>query len=216
MRNIFIIGLGNFGFHCALRLEGRAQVTAIDVDRNRIQKIGPHVYRAVVADATSAEALQDLAIEEAEAVVVSVGTSMENSILITLHLKAIGVKKIFAKAMSDDHAKILRMLGATRVLQPEKEVAENLAMTITKPNIVDYLQLHKAFGIIEIDSPAHFFNRSLETLALRRTKGLTVIGIFRKGDRLISPDSKSVILEGDRLVLLGTEESIVEFERSLR
>ncbi len=216
MRNIFIIGLGNFGFYLAAKLEGKSRVTAIDIDRDKIQRIGPMVSRAVVGDATSRELLRELGIDSAEVAVVSVGESMEKSILITHHLKELNVKKIYSKAISEEHAEILRMIGATRVLQPEREVAENLAMSITKPTIVDYLQLHKNFGIIEVDAPDKFAGHSLADLALRSEYGVTAIGIFRKGDRLVNPAPETLILRGDRLVLLGNEEDIAEFEASLR
>ena len=174
------------------------------------------VSRAVVGDATNRELLRELGIDSAEVAVVSVGESMEKSILITHHLKELNVKRIYSKAISEEHAEILRMIGATRVLQPEREVAENLAMSITKPTIVDYLQLHKNFGIIEADAPDKFAGKSLADLSLRSEYGVTAIGIFRKGDRLVNPAPETIILRGDHLILLGSEEDIVEFEDSLR
>ncbi|MEJ2080834.1 MAG: NAD-binding protein [Acidobacteriota bacterium] len=150
MRNIFIIGLGNFGFYLAAKLEGKSHVTAIDIDRDKIQRIGPMVARAVVGDATNRELLRELGIDSAEVAVVSVGESMEN------------------------------------------------------------------FGIIEVDAPDKFAGHSLADLSLRSEYGVTAIGIFRKGDRLVNPAPETIILKGDRMVLLGNEEDIVEFEDSLR
>lgn len=215
MRDIVIIGLGNFGYYFALRLEDRAQVTAIDTDKYKIQTIGEKLHRAVVADATKIEVLRELGVDQAEVAVVSVGESLESSILITLHLKELGIPQIFAKAISDDHAEILRRVGATRVLQPEREVAENLAISVAQPTIVDYLQLHRDFGIIEIEAPESCHRHTLAELEFRAKYGLTVIGIFRNDDRLINPGPGSKIQPDDRLVLLGTKENISQFQKQL-
>lgn len=212
MRNIFVIGLGSFGYHLAAKLEGRARVTAIDVDRERIQKIGPIVARAVVGDATKPELLKELGIESADVAVVSVGDSMEQSILITHELKNFGVPQIYAKAVSETHARILKLVGATRVLEPEREIAENLAISLAKTTIVDYLQLHRTFGIVEITTPPAFQDKTLRELALRTRYRVTVIGIFRGEDRLINPDPETVARAGDRMIVLGTEEDLMRFE----
>lgn len=213
MRSIVIIGLGNFGFHCALQLEGRADVTAIDKNREIVQKIGSHVSRAVVADAKNREVLREIGIESCDVAVVGVGQSeMEASILITLHLKALGVKEIYAKSQSDEHSEILRLVGATRVIQPEREVAENVAMSILAPAVTDYLRLHEDFAIIEVDAPEVCAGKTLQELGLRRKFNVTVIGIFRRGDRLVNPAPDTTILKGDRLAILGEEKYILEFE----
>lgn len=212
MRNIFVVGLGNFGFHCARKLEGKADVTAVDIRREPIQRIGPHVARAVVGDATRTELLQELGIEFSDAVVISMGTSLEASILVTLHAHSLGAREIFAKAISDDHAEILTRMGATRVLHPEREIAENLAISISRTNIVDYLRLHESFAIIEVTAPEAFEGQSLLDLNIRSRFEVTVIGIFRDGDRFINPAPTIVIEKGDRLAVLGDEQKIMEFE----
>lgn len=213
MRSIVVIGIGNFGYHCALKLEGRAEVTAIDLDRRNIQRIGPHVDRAVVGDATKKEFLEEMEVGQADVVIVSMGASMEASIITTLNLKALGAKEIHVKANSDEHAQVMHLIGATRVLQPEREVAENLAVGIIRPNIIDYLKLHRHFGIVEVPAPKHLIGKTLLETELRTQFNVSVIAIFRDGDRMINPDPRTKILESDRLVLLGKEDNILLFEK---
>ncbi|HOM99146.1 MAG TPA: TrkA family potassium uptake protein [Acidobacteriota bacterium] len=212
MRNVFVIGLGNFGYHLAIRLEGRARVTAVDVDRARIQKVGSVVARAIVGDGSNPDLLKELGVEAADVAVVSVGDSMEQSILITHQLKELRVPEIYAKAVSESHARILELIGATRVLQPEREVAENLAISLAKTTIVDYLQLHRTFGIIEVTAPPPFHGKSLAELKLRSRFRVSVVGIFRGQDRLVNPGPDTIIRPGDRMVVLGTSDDVLVFE----
>jgi trk system potassium uptake protein TrkA len=44
-----------------------------------------------------------------------------------------GIPTIWAKAMTDDHARILRQLGIGNVLQPEAEMGRRLAATLIDP-----------------------------------------------------------------------------------
>ena len=54
----------------------------------------------MIADATDEHVLDELDIQRCEAVVVAIGEDIEASILCVLHLKNMGVKKIWAKAKS--------------------------------------------------------------------------------------------------------------------
>ena len=217
MREIFFLGVGNFGYYCATNLEGKAQVTVIDQDRAKIQRIGPHVSRAVLGDATQKEILAELGVESADAAVVSLGGQIGSSILATLHLASMGVPEIFVKSISDEHSQILKLVGATRIVHPEREAAENLTISLLRADVVDYLRLHEDFGIIEILAPPHFYDKNLIELGLRARYRLTLIAIFPKqGEKVVNPEANRVIKQGDRLILLGEENQIMEFNKTLR
>lgn len=211
MRNIFIFGCGNFGYHLARKIGHKAHVTVVDTDRSKIQSIGNEVERAIVGDTTSKEFLLEIDADAADAVVVSMGESMEASILTTMHVHSLGVSEIYVKAFSDDHVRILQLLGASRVIQPEREVAENLAVSILETSVYDFLRLHEHFGIVEESAHPEFWGKSLMEIGLRRRYRVTVIGLFRDSDRLINPNAETVIQEGDRLMMLGSEEDLAAY-----
>ncbi|MBN1841001.1 MAG: TrkA family potassium uptake protein, partial [Deltaproteobacteria bacterium] len=124
MKHFAVIGLGNFGFHATKALfEDGNEVLAIDADKGRAQAIDPFSTEAMVLDATDKEVLKSLGLENMDAVIVSTGTKISISILICLYLQEIGVKKILAKALDDDHAKILKRVGATEIIHPERDMA---------------------------------------------------------------------------------------------
>ena len=118
MGSFVIFGLGSFGFHTASALiEEKQQVMAIDHDEEKIQDIKNIVTSAVVADVTDKRTLKSLGIEDIDAAVISLsGNAFADTVLLTLHLKEIGIKNIIARVTNDDEAKILTMLGATQVI----------------------------------------------------------------------------------------------------
>ncbi len=213
MRRILFIGLGSFGYHCARRLEGRAEVTAIDRDREAIQRIGPYVERAVVGDGTKREVIEAVVgTEGMDVAVVSLGDRMDASILATLHLKALKVGQIIVKAVSDDHKEILEILGASRVIYPERDTAENLALAIVEPTIVEYLKIHGDLGIVEILPPQEFWGKDLQALDLRKRYGITVIAIFGTNKLQVSPGADCVVDPEDKLLVIGENSKIQQFQ----
>ena len=138
MKQICVIGLGQFGSHLARTLARMGcDVLAIDVDDKPVTAIRDDVQQAVITDVRSLEALKSMIAPEIDEVIVALGESMEASILCTLHLRQIGVKKIRAKASSKDHAAILKAVGATDVIFPEQETAERMAHRIVNPDLLD-------------------------------------------------------------------------------
>jgi trk system potassium uptake protein TrkA len=128
MKQFVVVGLGNFGNAVATRLAQIGhQVLAIDSDEARVSAIRDHVTQAVTGDARNKETLRDFISKEVDAVVVGLGDSIEASLLCVLYCKELGVKRIIAKASSDDHGRILESIGTSEVIYPERNSALRLA-----------------------------------------------------------------------------------------
>ncbi|MBU1631364.1 MAG: TrkA family potassium uptake protein, partial [Candidatus Omnitrophica bacterium] len=136
MGQFVVIGLGNFGHNVAISLfEQRNQVLAIDANSKKIEQIKDKVTQAVVVNVKEKEALSEFISNDIDAAIVSLGDKIEASILTTLYLKELGVKKIIVKAINDDHGQILKLIGAMEIIYPEKEEAVRLARRLTVPNL---------------------------------------------------------------------------------
>jgi len=171
-----VIGLGSFGSHVAKTLYERGnEVVAVDKDKERVEEVKTFVSHAVNMDATIKENLQALGVGDMDIVVVSSGPEMESSILTVLYLHEMGAKRIVAKALTEDHAKILEAVGATEVIYPEKDMAIKTALKLSSPNILEYLPLISGFGIQEIAPPEKFIGKSLRELDLRNKYGIQVL-----------------------------------------
>jgi len=211
MKRFAVIGLGNFGFYAAKALfEDGNEVVAIDTDRARVQAIDPHSTEAVVLDATDKEALKSLGLESMDGVIVSTGIKISISILICLYLQEIGVKKILAKAQDDDHGKILKRVGATEIIHPERDMALRVSRGLSQPNVLDFIPLADEFDLIQVGPPREFIGKSLKDLNLRAKYNVHVIAIKElvPENFVLVPPASFVIKDSDILIMLGKSEDI--------
>jgi len=211
MKRFAVIGLGNFGFHAAKALfEDGNEVVAIDMDKGRVQAIDPYSTEAVVLDATDKEALKSLGLENMDGVIVSTGAKISTSILICLYLQENGVKKILAKALDEDHGKILKRVGATEIIHPERDMALRVSRGLSRPNILDFIPLADEFDLVQVGPPREFIGKSLQELNLRAKYNVHIIAIKElvPENFLLVPPAGFVIKDSDILIMLGRSEDI--------
>ena len=211
MKRFAVIGLGKFGFHVAKALfESGNEVVAVDQDKNRIQEIDPFCTEAIVMDATDKERLSALGLENMDSVIISAGTKISNSILICLHLQEMGIKKILAKALDEDHAKILKKVGATEIIRPEMAMAVRVARSLSTPNILDFIPLAEDYNLMQVDPPRAFIGKTLKELNLRAKYNVYVIAIKElvPENFVLVPPAGFLIKDSDVLMILGKEQDL--------
>ena len=221
MRQFAVIGLGRFGSSVAKTLsEKGCQVLVIDIDGDKVQDASAYVTQAVQVDATDEKALRAVGIENVDCAIISIG-NLEASILITLTLKEIGIGEIVTKAVNPTHGKVLRRIGATSVIFPERDMGARLANSLISPKILEQIELSPDYSIMETIAPKKFLNKSLQVLDVRAKFGINVIAIRKKEpiiteagetevkERInIAPEAGDVIEEGDVLVVIGSKKDI--------
>jgi len=211
MKRFAVIGLGNFGFHTAKALyESGNEVVAIDMDKTRVQAIGSYSTEAIVLNATDKTALRSLGLEDMDAVVVATGTNISNSVLICLYLQEIGVKRILAKAIDEDHETILKRMGAAEIIHPERDIALRVARSLSKPNLLDFVPLAEGFELVEIGPPREFISKSLRQLELRTKYNVFIIAIQETVPEnfVFVPPADFILKDSDVLIMLGRTEDI--------
>lgn len=211
MKKFAVIGLGNFGFYTAktLYLEGH-EVIAVDIDKTRIQAIDPFASEAIVLDSTDKEALKTLGLQEMDAVLVSTGTNISISTLICLHLHEMNVQRILVKANDDDHAKILKRVGATDIIFPERDMAIRIARSLSRPNVLDFIPITDQYDIIQIEPPKEFIGKSIRDLNLRAKYNVHVIAIKEMDSEkfILIPEPDYILNELSNMVIIGKSEDI--------
>jgi trk system potassium uptake protein TrkA len=148
--------------------------------------------------------------EQLDGVVVSTGSNISTSVLICLHLQELGVKRIIAKAIDDDHAKVLKKVGATEIIHPERDMALRVARNLSRPNIIDFIPLADDFDLAQIDPPREFIGKSLKDLNLRAKYNVHIIAIKElvPENFILVPPANFIIKDSDILIALGKSEDI--------
>jgi trk system potassium uptake protein TrkA len=188
----------------------RQDTIAIDIDKDRVQKIRDYTSTPVLADATRKENLISLGINEMKAAVVSLGDNTSAATLITLYLQEMGVSQIIVKAVDEDHGKILKKVGATDIIFPEKDMGVKVAKSLVMPNILEFIDMSEDFQIAEIAPPNDFVGKSLAQLALPQRYNVQVIGIRELiPERFtIVPTGDFIVKDSDILVVIGRGSNI--------
>ena len=209
MKSYVVIGLGRFGLEMATKLYACGEdVLAIDTDEAIVDKYADKVTRAVAADARDIDVLRKLGLEACDRAVVAMGSDLAASALITMNLKTLGVPYIICKAHDDTYRDILEKLGADRVIIPEREMADKLALGLTSTGIMEYIELSDEYGIVEITVPESWCGKTIRSLDLRSVYGVNVLSV-RQGDELqIPPDIDRPLDRQSALVVLSAYDTI--------
>ena len=186
-------------------------IVCLDKDEKKVREVLNYCDYAYVSDDISQQTLEDSGFGECDIVVIGVGGEIDVSILMTLNVAALGVKKIIAKANSEDQGKVLEKLGA-EVIYPEKDSADRLAKRILSNNMLDFISLNEHIDIWEVKVPNTFFGQTIRNCDLRGKYNVNIIAI-EIGDGIttnINPDH--VFEEGDTVILIGDKKDILNFE----
>ena len=204
MKSYIVIGMGRFGSEAARRLcELGCEVLALDRDNELVQQISGEVTQAAVGDARDKEVLKALGVGELDCGIVAIGDSLGDSVLATMNLKELGVPCVVCKAHDETHRQVLLKLGADKVVIPEQEQANRLARNLSSPNVLDYIELSDACGIIEVPAPTPWLHKTLKDLNVRAKLSVNVIAI-RQGEQInVAPGANYAIQPGDVMVVLG-------------
>lgn len=198
-----VIGLGGFGETIASELTRLGHdVMGVDIDERVVDRLAESITHAVVADATDDRALEELNLGDYDAAVVAIGEHIEASLLATLHLKALGIKEVWVKALTKDHHRILAKIGATRILHPEYEMGMRVAQALNHPMVSNYISLGDDQYIVEVIATENLDGRTMEDVLQEADTTVTVLLIHRRKETLIAPKGVR-ITKGDQVVLTG-------------
>ncbi len=200
-----VIGLGRFGKSVAMQLyQMGCEVLAIDADEQNIEEISDYVTYAVCCDAKNEAALRAAGIEDCTCVIVAIGQDITDSVLNTLILKEMGIKKIVCKAMDHNHKKVLEKIGADMVIIPEYEMGIKVAKKLVSVNVLDFIDISDEFGIADIKVPVDWVGRKINELDIRRKMNINVIAI-KAGERIEMLPGADYTFSKEDIVVVGAK-----------
>jgi len=219
-KQVVVVGLGRFGTSVASELYQMGHdVLAVDTDELRIQDMLGRVTYAVKADATNEAVLRELGVQDFDVGVVSIGSNIQASILITVLLKSLGVSFLIARAVNALHGDTLERIGADKVVYPEQETGLRVAHILFNPGVLDYMEMVTGFGIVKVRPPDVMVNHTLESAGLsdaRDKYGIAVLAIRRGREHILIPSKDEVIRPGDQLIVAGRDEHLGRLQEMAR
>ena len=209
-----VIGVGRFGSAVCMELvRAGAEVLAVDASQRAIdelRQLDPAIEARVV-DCTDEEALRASGVLDVGTVVVAISEPIEASITATLIAKDSSgsrVQQVISRATSDLHEKMLRRVGADKVVFPSKMQGARLGMELVRPNLLERLRLDDRNSIEEIKVPQLFVGRSLRDINLRKNYNVSVLAAGPDNRLTVNPPASHILHEGELLVVMGSSEAL--------
>lgn len=207
-----VIGLGRFGKTVATSLASSgAQVLVLDQDENALQEVSDAVTHTIRGEATSASTINQLGLGNYDATVIAMSSNLESNVMATILVKEAGVPFIVVKAKTELEGRVLKKVGADKVIYPEKETGMRLANHLMHDNYFEAVELSEEYSIVDVDIPQDWIGKSLKTLNIRAKYGVNVIGVKGSSELNINPAPDDVLKEDDVLIMLGRNNLLNKF-----
>ncbi|ENX41614.1 potassium channel family protein [Acinetobacter sp. NIPH 2100] len=204
MAQFAVIGLGSFGATVALELTKlNHDVIGIDTIKRNVESLADRITHAVIADATDEHVLEELNIQNCDAVVVAIGEDIEASILCVLNLKNLGVEKILVKAKTKAHHTILSHLNVSKIIHPEEDMGVRVAQALNYPMVSRYMALDDDHYIVKVPVNEKLNHVNLSGI-LKQEPNIKLLLLKRDQQILYETDANFTLQTGDVLILEGS------------
>jgi trk system potassium uptake protein TrkA len=210
-QGVVVVGLGRFGRSLALELtkEG-VEVLGVDSDPRVVRSLAGRLTHVVEADSTDLEAMRELGVAEFDRAVVGVGTNLEASILSASVVLELGVRHVWAKAISQSHARILDQIGVHHVVRPEHDMGKRVAHLVTG-RMIEYIEFDDGYAFAKTKPPRALIGRSLGGFGVRQEYGVTVVGVKAYGEDFTYATPSTVLREGAEIIVSGPKDKVERF-----
>ena len=214
-KSFAVIGLGQFGRAVVDELlENGMDVIAIDNNQEAINKVAKKLPTSFVADSTDEEALKELGLKDVDAVIVAYGDNKEASILTTVILREFGIEQIIVRVDDDYYVPIMKKLGATDVITPQKAAGQALANRLGNSDYKDFYKLDAKYSVISIVINSGFIPVTLRELNSKEIYGVSIVLIIRNGKSFV-PGGNDSLLPDDTVFVVGTTKEIKNFREEI-
>lgn len=208
---IVVVGLGRFGSSLALELMGEgSEVLGIDSNPKTVQALAGELTHVVQADSTDEEAMRQLAVSDFEHGVIGIGNNLEASILSASVMITLGVRNVWAKALTQSHARILHQIGVHHIVRPEHDMGKRVAHLV-RGKMLDYIELDDGYAIVKTNPPRCLIGLPLGESKPRVKFGVTIVGVKRASSEFTHATPETVVEAGDLIVVAGPQEKIEAF-----
>jgi trk system potassium uptake protein TrkA len=224
MLKVVVVGLGRFGSSIALALSRHgAEVLAIDRSTKLVEAVADDVAVAVGFDATDTTNLAAYDVGSMDAAVVAIGNNFESSVLVTMHLKSLGIPTVYAKALNGMQEAVLRRVGADQVVKPEEDMGQRLADHLIHDSVVDFVELPEGISLRRVAIPDDWAGQSLADLDLLGRRRLNLVQVLRTGappadggepvqQRIPLPNGSEILQQGDHVDVIGPDDELAKLE----
>ena len=207
-----ILGLGRFGLKLVEELSHQnVDVVGVDMVEANVIKAGEFINSAFVCDITNEAALKEIGINNVDHAIVALGANLQATILSTIILKEFGIPKITVRVDDDYYIPVIKKLGATDIVSPQKLAGVRLANKIVSDTFIDYYNIGADFCIVEIKVGSEVVPITIQELNPRNNYDVNLLLIHRD-KHTFPPKGTDQILPNDTIFVFGNKEKVMRFD----
>lgn len=211
-----VIGLGRFGTALVECLANSGkEVLAIDKDEAKVKEARRFTDYAMVVEALDQDSLQEVGMQNCDAVVICIGEQVDVSILATMTVLKLNVPNVIAKANSLIHGEVLKQLGA-RVVYPERDMAVRLGKGLVYNNFLDSVALEGDVEVRRIQVTDRLVGITIQQADTRRKYNLNIIAIEHNHCTDVDFSSDYRFQDGDVICVIGQTRNVERFENDVQ
>lgn len=219
-----VVGLGKLGSILADEFTQMGnEVIGVDKDIEKVQRIKSKIATAICLNITDTSSLSVLPQKGIYAIVIAISQDIGQSLTVYSVLKEIQGAKIYVRVKDDIQASIMKSLGISRLIFPEKDAARRYSMSLEIPYFVSsykvdddhyVAELKVPEGLVGYDCRADDFLKKfkLQLITVKRTKDIkNELGINHADYQVIKAEESCVLQENDIIVVYGSYKDLKEF-----
>ncbi|MFC0178779.1 potassium channel family protein [Thorsellia kenyensis] len=210
MKQFTIIGLGRFGLALATNLVSLGHnVIGIDSNQKIVDKCADLMTLVVNCDATDKGCLAELNIQESDAVIVSIGSDIQASLLTIFALKELNTPTIWVKSNSKEHHTIVSKLGVSKIIHPEEDIAQHVSISLNYPMIEDFISMGDGVYSVSIKIKEKFNHVKISDLITKHFNEIHPL-LVKRNEEIFAPVSPDFVLHfGDTFLLTAEHEKLI-------
>lgn len=218
-----VIGLGNLGKEIAENLSRIGNdVIGVDKNPNKVDAVKQSLSGAVCLDTTDRNALDTLPVKDIDAIIVTYGKDFGISVQTVALLKSLGGNKLIVRSISPIHETVIRAIGVSEIITPEKDYSANYAsQSLLGGLFKQWYKVTETDHLYKISTPHAFIGQSLKDIRIKENFNLKLVGIERMTEKrnvigmkqpeavvIDNQDEETVMEESDILILFGKMEDL--------
>ena len=214
MKSFLIIGMGRFGSYLCRSLAAHdCEIMIVDENEEKVAELMHLATSSRIADCRRRDVLETFDVAAYDACIVCIGEDFQSSLEITDLLRELGAKQIVSMASSESQGRLLRRIGADRIIFPEKDTAERMAVSIADDRIFEYFEMSEGCSMYEIVAPRRWHGRTIVDVNVRVKYGVNIAAVRRAGGQIDVPGPSYVFCEEEHLWVIGSEEQVEKLLR---
>jgi trk system potassium uptake protein TrkA len=193
--------------------EKGTEVLAVDRRKDLVDEASAFVTETVIIDATDETELARLQPAKRDCSVCAIGDdSKEASIICTALLRQMGSPWVIGRANNAMHRRILQLVGAHLVVNPEEEFGKRFANRVINRHIISDMPLSDNLHLTELLIHPSMIGKNLIELSLPKRFGVMVVAI-RRGtpSEVLQPSPHQPLEANDRLIIVSSEAAVSKF-----